>query len=224
VILPGFPIQLDNNFNNPPLAADLDGDDFVDLVLFAANSDFYAFDSAGNTMVNTPVEISLSGNTPAALADIDNDGDFEIAAGYSTGIVMVDTKSLRGDKAPWSMYRGNLARTGAYEDNTLSQPFPVYDLSLAQSFPNPYDPNLPNRFGGVCLNYSLKKDSQVKLKLYNIKGQRVKTLEDRFMEKGNHTTIWNGRDKQGKKVSSGVYFYALEANGKTKVKKMIILK
>jgi len=223
-ILPGFPVQANNTFINPPLAADLDGDDFVDLALFAANCDYYAFDSSGNALANTPVAISLSGNTPAALADIDNDGDFEISSGYSTGVIMIDSKTPRGEKAPWSMYRGNLARTGAYTDNTLDQPFPIYDISLGQSFPNPYDPNLPNRFGGACINYTLKKDGQVKLKLYNIKGQRVKTLEDRFLEKGNHTTIWNGRDKQGKKVSSGVYFYALEANGKTKVKKMIVIK
>ncbi|MBC8414828.1 MAG: hypothetical protein H8E11_00170, partial [Candidatus Cloacimonetes bacterium] len=60
---------------------------------------------------------------------------------------------------------------------------------------------------------------------FNIKGQKVKTLLDCYMSPGRSEMIWNGRDDNGKRVSSGVYFYKLNVNGKTeKTKKMLLLK
>lgn len=62
------------------------------------------------------------------------------------------------------------------------------------------------------------------LDIYNIRGQKVKTLLNEHKEAGKHNIIWEGIDDNGKKVSSGVYFYKIK-NGKfTATKKMILMK
>jgi len=92
---------------------------------------------------------------------------------------------------------------------------------LQGNFPNPFNPT-------TNVKFSLKADSRVALMIYNVRGQRVKTLVDNNMPAGYHSVIWNGIDESGKSVSSGVYFssfYAVDDNGKyTSVKKMILLK
>jgi flagellar hook assembly protein FlgD len=64
----------------------------------------------------------------------------------------------------------------------------------------------------------------VNLSVYNVLGQKVITLEKGWVNTGNHQTLWNGKDAQGNGVSSGLYFYSLEAENFRKVKKMLFLK
>lgn len=89
--------------------------------------------------------------------------------------------------------------------------------------------NYPNPFNPVTnIRFSLSSDAQVSLSIYNIKGQKVKTLIDKELPVGYHTVIWDGRDDDDKKVSSGVYFHKFDANDNdsryTSLKKIILLK
>ena len=86
------------------------------------------------------------------------------------------------------------------------------------NYPNPFNPT-------TTIEFSIQNDSQVELSIYNIKGQKVKILvHDRF-QIGNHSVIWNGDDESGNSVSSGIYYYKLNVNGKTEaVKKCLLLK
>ncbi|MCK4653896.1 MAG: S8 family peptidase [Candidatus Cloacimonetes bacterium] len=88
---------------------------------------------------------------------------------------------------------------------------------LNQNYPNPFNPT-------TTINYSLKENSKVSLNVYNIKGQKVKTLLNENLEAGNHTVIWNGVDNNGKSVSSGIYFYKLKTETHEEAKKMILMK
>jgi hypothetical protein len=92
---------------------------------------------------------------------------------------------------------------------------------LNGNYPNPFNPT-------TNIKFSLKADSKVTLNIYNIRGQKVKTLINDNMEAGYHTIVWNGRDDSGKSVSSGVYFNNFgsiaEDGDYTSVKKMILLK
>ena len=89
------------------------------------------------------------------------------------------------------------------------------DLS---NFPNPFNPT-------TTIEYSIQNDSKVELSIFNIKGQKIKTIAHNEFTKGNHSTIWNGVDESGKSVSSGVYLYKLIVDGKTEaVKKCLLLK
>jgi hypothetical protein len=90
-------------------------------------------------------------------------------------------------------------------------------FALDQNYPNPFNPI-------TRIAFSLPVPSHVNLSIYNVLGQKVITLEKGWMNTGNHQTIWNGRDAQGNAVSSGLYFYSLEADNFRQVKKMLFLK
>lgn len=94
---------------------------------------------------------------------------------------------------------------------------------LIGNYPNPFNP-ITN------IKFSLKAESKVSLMIYNIRGQRVKTLIEDDILAGYHSVIWNGTDESGKNVSSGVYFSRFDNAEKneggryTSVKKIILLK
>jgi photosystem II stability/assembly factor-like uncharacterized protein len=84
--------------------------------------------------------------------------------------------------------------------------------------PNPFNP-------ATTISFSIQKESEVNLSVYNVKGQKIKTLVHNELKKGNHSIIWNGNDETGKAVSSGNYYCKLNVNGKTEaVKKCLLLK
>ncbi len=93
----------------------------------------------------------------------------------------------------------------------------VTEYKLNQNFPNPFNPT-------TVIRYELVNDSKVDLKIYNILGQEVKTLISKFEKKGRKVTVWDGTDNLNGKVSSGIYFYRISANGWNDIKKMILLK
>ena len=89
---------------------------------------------------------------------------------------------------------------------------------LYNNYPNPFNPE-------TTISFSIPEESKVELAVYNIKGQKVKTIVKDYFEKGFHKLIWNGKDSTGKEVGSGVYFYKLNVNGNSKsVKKCLLLK
>lgn len=89
-------------------------------------------------------------------------------------------------------------------------------FSLQQNKPNP-------AVSTTAIEYNIQKRSHVSLAVYNETGQLVKTLCDEEVKEGNHMTIWDGTTIEGKKASSGNYFYTLRVEGKTVTKKAIIL-
>lgn len=90
-------------------------------------------------------------------------------------------------------------------------------FELHQNYPNPFNPETHIRF-------SLAHKVKVKLEIFNVLGQRVKTLVDNDMAPGKHEMLWNGRNDAGNRVSSGIYFYRIEAGGYVKSRKMILLR
>ena len=100
----------------------------------------------------------------------------------------------------------------------------VETYSLYQNYPNPFNPT-------TIINYWLPVESWVTIRIYNILGQEINTIVDELQHVGNKTVVWNGKSKAGSQVSSGVYFYRLEAksagvNGKhfMQVKKMLLIR
>jgi FlgD Ig-like domain len=98
-------------------------------------------------------------------------------------------------------------------DPTLNAP----TAELSQNYPNPFNPS-------TNIAYNLHQAGAVKLEVYNVKGQKVKTLVSEYQEPGEHLISWNGLDDDKRQVSSGVYFYKLDASDYTIARKMILLK
>ncbi len=91
-------------------------------------------------------------------------------------------------------------------------------IILIGNSPNPFNPT-------TTIDFSIPEDSKVDVSIFNVKGQKVKTLLNKFLLKGRHQVLWNGVDNTGKAVSSGVYFYKLSVKGKSEViKKCLLLK
>ncbi|NQT26969.1 aryl-sulfate sulfotransferase [candidate division KSB1 bacterium] len=84
--------------------------------------------------------------------------------------------------------------------------------SLNQNYPNPFN-------ASTRIKFSIPKDEQVNLSLYNIKGQRVTILLDEFKSKGSHLV-----NVDGTSLSAGLYFYKLQTSAFTDIRKMILLK
>ena len=62
------------------------------------------------------------------------------------------------------------------------------------------------------------------MKIFNTKGQLVKKLIDEYKQKGDYSIIWDGTNKDNKKVASGCYYYRLQVNDRVKTKSLIIMK
>ena len=101
------------------------------------------------------------------------------------------------------------------EESSDNEVFPTLDLS--QNYPNPFNP-------ATQISYSLPKNCNVIIVIYNVLGQKVKTLVDEFQTAGYKTVHWDGKDDQGNEVASGVYFYKLKAGDFSETKKMILMK
>lgn len=90
------------------------------------------------------------------------------------------------------------------------------DFALSQNYPNPFNPE-------TIISYALPKSATVRLTIYNVFGRTIRTLVDGSVKPGEHSIVWDGRDNQGQRVASGVYFYKLEAGEFRAMKKMILM-
>ena len=118
------------------------------------------------------------------------------------------------DQASFSDYSGNLvqARNSLEENQEVPERF-----TLFQNYPNPFNPE-------TNISFSLPEESEVNLKIYNLKGQLVNILVNTRLVAGIHTFTWKGKDESGKDVSSGIYFYRLTAGEYSEAKKMVRIK
>jgi flagellar hook assembly protein FlgD len=74
------------------------------------------------------------------------------------------------------------------------------------------------------VRYQVERTSAVSIKIYNAMGQLVKTLVDGPAEPGRYAAKWDGRNLSGESVSSGVYFYKMQAGGFSATKKMLVVR
>ena len=91
------------------------------------------------------------------------------------------------------------------------------DFTISQNFPNPFNAT-------TTVRYSLPENANVRLEIFNILGQKVKTLVNEPQSAGYKQVLWDGRNDQGDGVSSGVYFYRINAGKFRDVMKMSLLK
>jgi flagellar hook assembly protein FlgD len=71
--------------------------------------------------------------------------------------------------------------------------------------------------------FELPQDSAVRLEIYDVLGQRVRTLVAGQLSAGSHRVLWNGRDQHGVQVSSGAYFYRLQAGAFVSTRRMMLI-
>jgi len=102
------------------------------------------------------------------------------------------------------------------ETDEDTETVPEY-FSVDQNYPNPFNPT-------TTIDYALPSACHVTIVIYNVLGQQVKTLVDNDREAGVYNAVWDGCDKAGQSVASGMYFYQMIAGDYVSAKKMIVLK
>ena len=93
----------------------------------------------------------------------------------------------------------------------------VTEVELLQAVPSPFNPS-------TVIGYAIPAPGHVKLRVFDVSGRLVRVLVDGDETAGRHRVTWMGRDDAGHTVASGVYFYQLDASGKTLRKSMTLLK
>ncbi|MGB3480210.1 MAG: T9SS type A sorting domain-containing protein [bacterium] len=145
---------------------------------------------------------------------------------YDNNIITVDQSISWSNNDGVSLpYYGSVPDMGAYEyslvgirenERVFSGLVP-FVLKLEQNYPNPFATQ-------TQIKYVLPKQSEVRLSIYNTAGQEVRTLVNTDQKPGFYTAHWNGKDQEGKKTASGVYFYRLATEDYSSTKKLLILR
>jgi photosystem II stability/assembly factor-like uncharacterized protein len=101
--------------------------------------------------------------------------------------------------------------------NNIVHNFIINDISLAQNYPNPFNPNTKFR-------YSIPNRSNVVIKVYDVLGKEVATLVNEEKPTGEYEVIFDSHSGNVRNLTSGIYFYQLQAGSFVETKKMILLK
>jgi hypothetical protein len=176
-------------------------------------------------------------DSPGRASDVCVDGNYAFLADGEAGVEMLDISDLShpqlinnydtpgaasricvdgdyiyvADRNSMDILKIN--STGIDDPRRLPEAF-----WLLQNYPNPFN-------GQTMISYCLDKKSMVSLKVYSITGQLLRVMAQKELQKaGEHQYIWDGRNKDGGSVSTGVYFYELYVDNYRESRAMIMIK
>ena len=215
----GFPVNVGTAIESSPVFANIDTDPPREIIFGDNNGNLHILKSNGQYLAGFPIKVSQSAIRTAPWVGQMHNNNCIIMLVNNEGVLAIDTKRYTNDSF-WNSFRANNGNTASYND-----PFtpdtdlvdPIYTNNLKQNYPNPFNPV-------TTIEFSLKNAEYAQLSVYNIKGQLVKTLANERFDAGSHSIIWNGTDSNNIPISSGLYFYKLETESYSSIKRMIMLK
>ncbi len=152
--------------------------------------------------------------------DPDQNGTFEVKDAHLDSVVVMVPAVINKSGGPW-----NFSCAAKWdplleveEDEKKEE---IEGFCLSQNYPNPFNSVTSIQY---TVNSIQNQPIHTTFTIYNILGQKVKTLVDQKKNPGNHTAFWDGKDDSGFEVSSGVYFYKLKAGDFEEVKRLVFLK
>lgn len=90
-------------------------------------------------------------------------------------------------------------------------------FELKQNYPNPFNPT-------TKIDFNIENPDFISLEIFNISGEKISTLRNEYMDAGNHSVVWDGKNGRNETLPTGVYFYRLSGTKLSENKKMILLK
>ena len=182
-------------------------------------------DETYETLVDWQFGAELDDNSVSVSVEFESDTDLRLT-GESVGDTQLAGTPLASVETDID---GNVRNTvapymGAYEapvslsvDDIAGGELPE-QFELHQNYPNPFNP-------ATTIRFSLPKEANVRLEIYNMLGQRVNVLiSDELYQPGVHNVVWNGVDEFNKQVASGQYIYRITAGDFVESKRMMFLK
>jgi hypothetical protein len=161
----------------------------------------------------------------------DEEGIIDTSLMLNHSVIIQISESLSLDEITLTWYVG--ATDGIITELVYSDSFTViFDLSnlaisnesiipeifaLRQNYPNPFNPV-------TTIAYDVPEMTSVRVDIYNILGQQVRTLINRSHEPGYYRIQWDGTNDYGEVLPTGMYIYSIQASGFTSVKKLVLMK
>jgi hypothetical protein len=203
-------------WNNDAELADFDNDRDLDIFMINVRPGEEAFD---NLLINERACFSnqswrlpevLDFSTSCAVGNVDGDSDFDLVIANSSG-----TAGMGGQDR---LYENVLLKTDA---QILAGVSLRNDTPMAKNYPNPFNPATDIVF---YLAEDAPRSSPAVIRIYNVTGQLVRTLACGLARRGENRISWDGKDDRNEPVSSGIYFYQLEAGGFSSCGRMTMIK
>ena len=139
-----------------------------------------------------------------------------IISGFSFAYIRDDEEDGVMDRA--DHLHDILTYLGGSPSPPTDAPTIAFSNALEQNYPNPFNPQ-------TSIAFSLKKRGHVRIDVYDVTGALVRTLVDETRAEGSYSDVrWDGHDRNGGRVASGVYFYKLVTDGFQQTRKMVLLK
>ena len=185
-----------------------------DIITYFVTAELRALASAGGTVLfnlDTTVSVSQAYISYGLLAELIDEQDLV------NGELEWDVIAMDGVDSTWSANGPvvtvvDIQGTLGIEDDLLPLAFALY-----QNYPNPFNPT-------TIITYDLPEAARVELVIYDVLGQHVATMKNGRQEAGSYQVRWNGTNDSGAPVSTGLYFYRLNAGTNSANKKMIFMK
>jgi hypothetical protein len=162
-------------------------------------------------------DLSLSSEGDSAVVEREFDIDPSCDPDHLGVVVFVQSEST---KSILQAAREVLAFCPSDNEDTLQDDNDARNINsyqLSQNYPNPFNPT-------TSIEFALPKSGEVRIDVFNTLGQRVRTLVDHHFTAGRHLAEWDGRDKSGDEVASGIYFYRLKSQGFVETKRMLLMR
>jgi subtilisin family serine protease len=226
---------------NMLLVADIDGDNRTDIIACADNDLFntykaqriYAWDNEGKPLAGFPLitvpDMQTSDRFTPCIGDINQDGFIDLMMTTQDSMILLVNypgSPYNPCTSPAPFWRYNRRMNGIAppledclptEISDNDQPLIPETFMLSQNYPNPFNPS-------TTIEYSLPTRSDISISIYNLLGQKVKTLLETSKPAGRYKTEWDGTDNNNQSVASGLYFYQIKAGDFVESKKMLLLK
>jgi hypothetical protein len=167
--------------------------------------------------------VTIYGHWYGATSDVD-----ECVTG-SDGTCTVKSDKLKNPTQQFCFQVDGLVKTDYYWDDTkgvtyncvtppakLTASIPA-EFGISQNYPNPFNPV-------TQFSIDLPYETHVSLAIYNVAGQKVRTLVDQTLPAGSRTITWDGIDDSGEAVSTGIYFYRLKTESFDQTMTMVLMK
>jgi photosystem II stability/assembly factor-like uncharacterized protein len=148
------------------------------------------------------IKFDHDGNGYAYTLSADISGNFNLMKESSGSYVLLQIMTENG--------------TPIYDQENLIQSTPQ-QIILYANYPNPFN-------SSTRIDYYLPAAGDVMIKIFNIRGQLVRTLVNQPQKSGHRSAIWDGRSDKGSMVSSGMYIYQIQSNNQTKNRKLLLMK
>jgi flagellar hook assembly protein FlgD len=175
------------------------------------------YDNNGDVVSNATVLMMDSENMPIAFATTNQDGQYNIAflaaQDYTMKATKIHYQSVEDtvNPADEDVVDVTLNEMTVENDDVNSV------VSMLSNYPNPFNPT-------TTISYTIPANGKANLVIYNVRGQKVKTLVNEQQNAGSYTVQWDGKDKSDNDVASGVYMMKLTTSKSTQMKKIMLMK